>query len=263
MTPAQARQAARGPATPMAAAGRAAGPYTVAENHPACPAGKPHATVHAGTGDVAGCHRTAKQAQDLALTLNFPDATPVTPGAVMVAGAAEGKFRGDLHPRRPDGKFAPKGQGGSRRPRAPGQVPRQPATAPVRRMGEGRPAGPPGTGAVTAQPAMAAAIAKDRSTLDAAAVERRITAQVHAQMNDAIAGIERTHAQLAQAERAEQKTEEHHKIVRRLFHHLFALAGVVLVGFINHKLGTPDVLSGLTEASPLFIQEGLDFIKRV
>jgi hypothetical protein len=269
MTTAQARQAARGPAAPQAATADG-GPYTVRENHPSCPAGSPHATVHSGTGQVAGCHRTKDQAQDLALTLNFTDAAPVTPGAVMDVGAAAGTFREDLHPRKlhgpGGGRFVPKGQGGggSRRPLGP---PR-PFTAP-------HPAPSPGRGGITAPPpagqlispasarAFAAGIAKDEADLQAAAAEKRISEEVHLQLKDAIAEIERTHAQLAESERQEAKTEEHRKTVRKLIHHMFALAAVVLVGWLNFKMGVPDVLAGVTTIAPLAVQEAADFAKRV
>ncbi len=74
-----------------AASGKPPAPraYQVKEHHHNCPADRPFATV-GPDGNAIKCHKTAAQAQDLALTMNFPDATPVTPGAAMQIGAAKG-----------------------------------------------------------------------------------------------------------------------------------------------------------------------------
>lgn len=273
MTTAQARQAARGPDT-QAAAKLPAGPYTAQENHPACPAGTPHGTVHSATGEVIRCHRTPAAAQDLALTLNFPDATPATPGATMVTSAAKGQFRNDLHPRRPDGKFAPKGQGGPARPRTPGQVPRQPATAPARRMGETRPVPPPGPGSPGASPPAAdpSLATADLSKLireQVTAAAAQLTADQHEQLREVQAQLERSQAQLAELHKQESESEEaakeKRKTVRKLIHHVVALFTVAALTFIGVKTGSLEnpMFAGLAATGPLFIQEGLDALKRV
>lgn len=276
MTTAQARQAVRGPATTASAPPR--GPFTVRENHPACPTGTPHATVHHGTGTVAMCHRTKAGAQDLALTLNFPDATPVTPGATIEIGAAgAGKFREDLHPRRGKGhgggEFAPGGGGGGSGHRPSQRTSQRRRQAEVRRPAR-TPAGPaqhaPAGEGITAPQAQLAAADLSRLISDQVAVATsRLSREQHEAMREVKAELERSQAQLAALHMAEIHTEEQaherHKSLRKLIHHIIALAAVAVLTFIGVRTGLVDnpMVAGLAATGPLFLQEALDAIKKV
>jgi hypothetical protein len=260
-----------------AAASQPAGPVTVRENHPECPAHAPHGTVDSRTGELVMCHRTKDQAQDLALTLNFPDATPVTPGAVMQVGAAKGGFREDLHPRRGRGKgggeFAPKGQGGGQpasqrtlQRRRQAEVRRHPGSPPAR---PGQP--PPGAAGMMAAP-QAQLAAADLSRLisdQVAQATDRLSREQHEQLREVRAELERSQAELAELHKTEAKTEEaakeKGKTVRKLIHHVLALAAVAVLTFIGVKTGNLEnpMFAGLAATGPLFLQEALDAVKRV
>lgn len=274
MTADQARQAAGGPG-PHAAA-KPGGPYIVRENHPACPAHSPHGVVHSGTGELAGCRPGKAQAQTLALTLNFPDATPVTPGAVMQVGAAGPDVAGRDYVRDEHGRFAHTPGGAPRtRPRAPGQAPRQPATAPgPRRMGNTRPVPPPGTdaqgnAATAVAGSMAAADLSRLISEQVAAATSQLTTEQHQRLAEVKSELERSQAELNKFHKTElteeRKAEEKRKTIRKLIHHVLALAAVAALTFIGVKTGTVDnpMIAGLAATGPLFIQEALDAIKRV
>ncbi len=65
----------------------------VRENHPDCPADKPFGVT--GPDGTLHCHATRQEAQDLALTLNYPDADQsAAPGGVQVGAAAALLTRG-------------------------------------------------------------------------------------------------------------------------------------------------------------------------
>lgn len=74
--------------TAMAASKPADGPFGVQENHPDCPAGAPHATMHKGTGEVTQCHATPKGAQDMAAQMNIPDAAGPDGGPASIPASA-------------------------------------------------------------------------------------------------------------------------------------------------------------------------------
>lgn len=173
------------------------------------------------------------------------------------------------------GRFAPVPGGGHRpRPRAPGQAPRQPATAPTpRRMGEGRPGPPPGAKGSPAAVAMAGSVsAADIARLidqQVASVSDRLTQDQHRQLQQVKAELERSQAELERFHKEtlteERKAEEKGKTVRKLIHHVLALAAVAVLTFIGVKTGTVDnpMIAGLAATGPLFIQEALDAVKRV
>jgi hypothetical protein len=73
-----------------------AGSFGAKKNHPDCPADQPHATTDAA-GAALFCHTSLSDAQDMALAMTFPDATPA---AAPAASPADGVLAaaGDVPP---------------------------------------------------------------------------------------------------------------------------------------------------------------------
>lgn len=99
-------QAAKGGGSPVVQAkgmgAKGKGPFLARENHPDCPPDRPHATID-GHGEAVVCHVKPREAQDLAIQLNYPDVDMTgDPGGVEVGAAG---WRPELHPRDPHGQF--------------------------------------------------------------------------------------------------------------------------------------------------------------
>jgi hypothetical protein len=197
------------------------------------------------------------------------------------AQAAAHDFVPGEHPRGHGGKFVRKGEGVGSRPRAPGQGQRQPGVAgpPGRSPGQRRPAAPrrtgstrpagPAEGMTVAQTQVAVADIAKMIDQQVAKVTDRLTADQHEQLRQVKAELERSQAELAKFHKEEitdeQKATEKKKTIRKLIHHVLALAAVAVLTFIGVKTGTLDnpLLAGLSATGPLFIQEALDAVKKV